>query len=555
MDNNAVIESTAKPIETIDLNGVMRIPAVRQVLLLVGVAASVAAGFAVVLWSKSPDFTQLYSDLGNSDAAQVAEALRNAGIEHRLDTDSGVVLVAESRLHDARLELASQGLPQGGRPGMDMLDDQSSFGVSQFMEGARYQRALEAELSRTISHMGSVSDARVHLAMPRQSAFVRDQNNASASVLLTLYRGRELEPDQASAIVHLVAGSIENLSPSNVTVIDQNGRMLSSSGPEGIDALANRQFRQTQRVEEEYRRRIEDLLTPLVGAGRVRAQVSVNMDFTVTEETRESFDPARAVVRSEQVNEQERRGDTPGEGVPGALSNQPPGAAADATVAADAEPLSATRSSTRNFEIDRTISRVRPQSGTISRLSVAVLVDDSPTVAAADAEDDAETEDDAAAALAPGITAEDIARYEALIKEAVGFDEQRGDSVVVMNAAFRAVGELPEIEEPGFLENPMLRQVGKQLASVALVLVLGFGLVRPLLRGLLASSGPNAEFLGSGASVTLSASGVPQVAGGGGALAIPPPSYDEKVAAAKNITGHDPARVAQVVRKWVTSDE
>ena len=554
MDNNAVIESTAKPVETIDLNGVMRIPAVRQVLLLVGVAASVAAGFAVVLWSKSPDFTQLYSDLGNSDAAQVAEALRNAGIEHKLDTDSGVVLVAESRLHDARLELASQGLPQGGSPGMDMLDEQSSFGVSQFMEGARYQRALEAELSRTISHMGAVSDARVHLAMPRQSAFVRDQNNASASVLLTLYRGRELEPDQASAIVHLVAGSIENLSPTNVTVIDQNGRMLSSSGPEGIEAFANRQFKQTQRVEEEYRRRIEDLLTPLVGAGRVRAQVSVNMDFTVTEETRESFDPARSVVRSEQVNEQERRGETAGEGVPGALSNQPPGAAAEATVAADAEPLSATRSSTRNFEIDRTISRVRPQSGTISRLSVAVLVDDSPVAGTVDVpEEDAADGEAAAAAPAPGITADEIARYEALIKEAVGFDEQRGDSVVVMNAAFRTVGELPEIEEPGFLENPMLRQVGKQLASVVLVLVLGFGLVRPLLRGLLASSGPNAEFLGSGASVTLSPSGVPQV--GGGALAIPPPSYDEKVAAAKNITGHDPARVAQVVRKWVTSDE
>ena len=496
----------------------------------------------------------LRRDLGAAEAGQVAEALRNAGIQYKLDTDTGVLLVAENRLHDARLELAGQGLPQGGGSAMDVLDEQSSFGVSQFMEGARYQHALEAELARTITHMGSVSEARVHLALPRRSAFVRDKNTASASVLLTLYRGRELEADQASAIVHLVAGSIENLAASDVTVIDQHGRMLSSPGNQGVEALASRQFRQTQRVEEEYRRRIEDLLTPLVGPGRVRAQVSVNMDYTVAEETRESFDPNSAVVRSEQINEQQRRDETGGEGVPGALSNQPPAAAADATVAADSEPLSTTRNATRNFELDRTISRVRPQSGTIARLSVAVLVDDRPVVVAeSEEEGDAEGDTEAPAATA-AVTPDEIARYEALIKEAVGFDEQRGDSVVVMNAAFREPGDRPEAEEPAIWENPMLREIGKQLAAVALVLALGFGLVRPLLRGLLTSSGPSAEFLGAGPGV-LSANGVPQALGQGGAVAIPPPSYDEKVAAAKNISGHDPARVAQVVRKWVSSDE
>ena len=552
MDNNNVIDSTATPVPQFDLSGVMRIPAVRQVMLLVGVAASVAAGFAVVLWSQSPGYTQLLGGLDTADAAEVAETLRNADIEHKLDTSTGVVFVAESRVHDARLELAAQGLPQGGGSGMGMLDEQSSFGVSQFMEGARYQHALEAELARTISHLGAVSDARVHLAMPRQSAFVRDKNSASASVLLTLYRGHELEPDQAAAIVHLVAGSIENLSARNVTVIDQNGRMLSTTGSQGVDAMASRQFRQTQRIEDEYRRRIEDMLTPLLGAGRIRAQVSVSMDFTVTEETRESFDPAGAVVRSEQINEQERRADAGAEGVPGALTNQPP-QAADATVAADTEPLSSTRSSTRNFELDRTVSRTKPQSGTISRLSVAVLVDDSPLDAgdsAAEATgDDAESQSSASA-----VSAEDLTRYEALIKEAVGFQEARGDTVVVMNAPFRDFGELPLVDEPAFWEQPLFREVGRQLAGVALVLALGFGLVRPLLRGLLTSSGPNAEYLGSGPTVVLSPNGVPQMSGGG-ALAIPAPSYDEKVAAAKNISGHDPARVAQVVRKWVDNDE
>lgn len=547
METNTVIESTAVPVEQINLNGVMRIPAVRQVLLLVGVAASVAAGFAVVLWSQTPGYTQLYSDLDNSDAAQVAETLRNANIEYKLDTETGVVLVAETRVHDARLELASQGLPQGGRTGMDMLDEQSSFGVSQFMESARYQRALEEELGRTISHLGAVSDARVHLAMPRQSAFVRDKNNSSASVLLTLFRGRELEPDQASAIVHLVAGSIENLSASNVTVIDQSGRMLSSAGSQIIDAQASNQYRQTQRMEDTYRQRIENLLTPLVGPGRVRAQVAVNLDFTVSEETRESFDPAGAVIRSEQISEEQRRGnDASAQGVPGALSNQPPEAAADTTsaeasVAANSEPLSTARSSVRNFEVDRTISRVRPQSGTIDRLSVAVLVDDSPV-------------EDETGAAQPGFSATDIERFTTLVKETVGFDANRGDTVVVMNAAFRDVGEPPTAEALKFWEKPFFRDTAKQVLGAGLVLALAFGLVRPMLRNLVTSSGPSAEFLGSGPSVVLSADGVPQVASAS-QLAIPPPSYDEKVAAAKNISGHDPARVAQVVRKWVTTDD
>ena len=550
MENNQVIESTAAPVPQITINGVMRIPAVRQVLLLVGVAAAVAAGFAIVLWSQEPNLARLYSDLDTADAAQVAETLRSAGIEFELDTNSGVVRVDKARLHDARLELAAQGLPQGGGGGMDMLDQQSSFGVSQFMEGARYQRALEEELERTISHIGAVSDARVHVAMPRQSAFVRDQNTATASVLLTLYRGRDLEPDQAAAIVQLVAGSIENLSASNVTVIDQDGQILSNAGSQSADAQASSQLRQTQRVEDMYRRKIEDLLTPLVGVGRVRAQVSVNMDFTVTEETRESFDPASVVVRSELVKEEERRNpDTAAAGVPGALSNQPPEAAGGGVAAADAaatttqEPLSSARESRRNFELDRTISRVRPQSATISRISVAVLVDDQPVAAA----DDTGTTE-------PGFTADDIARFETLVRETVGFEEARGDTIVVMNAAFRDGGELPEAEEPAIWEQPFVQDAARQVIGALLVIALGFGLVRPMLRSLVTSSGPGAEFLGGGPGVMLSPDGVPQVAGSG-QIAIPPPSYDEKVTAAKNISGHDPARVAQVVRKWVTDDE
>jgi len=538
MENNAVIESPVMPASNMNLSGVVAIPAVRQILLLIGVAASVAIGFAVVLWSQTPVFTQLYSDLDTADAAQVAEALRGAGIEYKLDTGSGIVLVAESRLHDARLELATQGLPQGGSAGMDMLQDMSSFGVSQFMEGARYQHALEAELAQTISHIGAVRSARVHLATPKQSAFIREKNSGSASVLLELYRGRELEPDQASAIVHLVAASVANISASNVTLIDQSGRMLSVAGSPMADAQVNSQFKHAQRLEELYKHRIEDLLMPLLGAGRVKAEVTAKLDFTVTEETRESFDPTRSVVRSEQINEQERQGGgSVAQGVPGALSNQPPEAGTNTQTGTTTTIASnSTKSSTRNFEIDRTISRVQPQQGRIEKLSVAVLVDDSPLDGTADG--------------APALTDADIEQYTALVKEAVGFDELRGDSVVVMKAAFMALPEGAEAEEPKFWEKPMLQNAFKQILGVALVLALAFGLVRPMLRGLLSSNAASSEYV-DGGRVLLGAG----TAASGGQLAIPAPSFDDKVTAAKNITGHDPARVAQIVSKWVTADE
>lgn len=539
MENNAVIESTATPVSSMNLNGVLGIPAVRQVLLLIGVAASVAIGFAIVLWSQSPVFTQLYSDLDTADAAQVAEALRGAGIEYQLDTGSGVVMVAASRLHDARLELASQGLPQGGGSGMDMLQEQSSFGVSQFMESARYQHALEAELAETISHIDAVRSARVHLAIPRQSAFIRDKNSGSASVLLELYRGRELEPDRASAIVHLVAASVSNVSASSVTLIDQNGRLLSAAGSPMVDAQVNSQFKHAQRLEESYKRRIEDLLTPLLGPGRVRAEVVAKLDFTVSEETRESFDPTRSVVRSEQISEQQRAGGgSVAQGVPGALSNQPPETGADGALENVVTTMSnSTRSSTRNFEIDRTISRVRPQQGRIEKLSVAVLVDDSPL----DGADDGQS----------SLTDADIAQYTALVKEAVGFDEVRGDSVVVMKAAFRAIPEGPAAEDAKFWENPLLQNALKQVLGVALVLALAFGLIRPMLRGLLSSHAAGSEYV-AGGRVLL---GAGAASSAGGQLAIAAPSFDDKVTAAKNITGHDPARVAQIVSKWVTADE
>ncbi|MBT8076980.1 MAG: flagellar M-ring protein FliF [Gammaproteobacteria bacterium] len=559
MDSTAVVPASPPPMSNLSLSAVLRIPAVRQVTLLLGLTVSVAAGFAITLWSQSPGYTRLYGDLAGADAAQVTEALRSADIPYKLNESSGDVMVPDARLHDARLELASQGLPQGAAAGFEMLQDQSSFGVSQFMENARYQHALESELAKTIRHMGAVRDARVHLAIPKQSSFVRDKKTASASVLLQLFRGRELEPDQTSSIVHLVASSVPNLTVNSVTLIDQHGRLLSSASNEWQDTQTTNQFKLAQRLEENYQRRIEELLTPLVGPGRVRAQVNADLDFTVTEETRESFDPARTVVRSEQISEDERRSNSgAAQGVPGALSNQPPQAGGNAAADAQADdagsqPVNSTRSSMRNFEVDRMITHTRPQTGNIRRLSVAVLVDDSPVQGADAAADDAtDAQGDAAdASNAASLTDEDIARFTSLVREAVGIDESRGDTVVVVNAAFRSMPAIEPAEEPKIWEKPVLRDAMKQVLGVALVLALAFGLVRPTLRNLIASHAEApAQAYGEMAAGGAAAAQLP-----GGTMAIAAPTYDEKVAAAKNITGSDPARVAQVVRQWVSTDE
>ncbi len=540
MESGTLIESSAVPSSQLNLAGVLRIPAVRQVVSLIGVAAAVAAGFAVVLWSQTPQFTQLYGDMSTAESADVAEALQAANIDYKL-AGNGTVLVPESELHDARLQLAAMGLPQSVSTGMDLMQEQSSFGVSQFMENARYQHALEAELARTIASIGAVREARVHLALPKQTAFIRDNKGASASVLLQLFGGRVLEADQASAIVHLVASSVPNLEADDVTLIDQHGRLLSSGDEQAAGAQAATQFKFSRRLEETYKKRIEDLLTPLLGAGRVRAEVVADIDFTYTEETRESFDPARAVVRSEQISEDQSSGAAAlVGGIPGALSNQPPestGAAA-AGLASESQqvgPKNSSRSSVRNYEVDRTIRHTRPMSGAIRKLSVAVLIDNTPA-------EGAESE--------ATLSELDVDRYTALVKEAVGFSDARGDSVVVMNEAFLAAAPIEAPPPPALWERAELRDILKQVLGAILVLAIAFGVVRPMLRGVMSPGAAGGEFLGRGGDV--GGMGSAQLAGG--ATAIAGPNYDEKVAAAKNITGNDPARVAQVVKKWVSAD-
>jgi flagellar M-ring protein FliF len=387
----------------------------KPIMLLVGVAAAIAAGVGVALWTKGPTYGLLFAGLTNQDSSQVVQALDAAKVPYKLDPGSGAISVPADQVQSVRLQLAGQGLPEGDDAGFAVMSKDPGFGVSQFMENARYQHALETELARTITSLQAVGGARVHLALPRQSAFVRDRQPPSASVFLQLKPGRRLESEQVTAIINLVASSVPELEAGQVTVVDQQGRLLSSPGSDDpLGSLPTKQFEFARRLEEDYVQRIEQLLTPLVGAGRVRAQVAVDVEMGVTEEAREKYTPESAVVRSENLSEQSSTNGSGPQGVPGALSNQPPvpgvvlppGQAAGAQAAATAagtEPQSQSKQTTRNYEIDRTVSHTRLPAGRLKRLSVAVIVDNPPAPAAAAPAADAPA--DAAAAPAAGAAA------------------------------------------------------------------------------------------------------------------------------------------------------
>ncbi len=540
----------------------------RPLLLLVGLAAAVAAGVGVVLWSQGPTYNLLYANLSPEDTAAVTQSLAAAGIPYRLESGAGAVAVPVDRLNDARLLLAGQGLPQSG--GFAAMAKDAGFGVSQFMESARYQHALETELARTIASMQQVEGARVHIAAPRNSSFVRDRHPGSASVFLQLKTGRRLSGEQVTAIVNLVASSVPELSAEQVTVVDQQGRLLSS--PQGRDefAIRDRQIEFARQLEEGYAQRIEALLAPLVGAGRVRAQVSAQFDMSAVEEAREQYRPDSQIVRSEQLAEDVSRNGAVAGGVPGSLTNQPPeravalppGAVRPAeTAVAEVEattPESSSRQTTRNYEIDRTVAYTRQPAGRLRRLTVAVLVDNVRIVGP----DGKVTE----SALSP----EQLERITALVKDAVGFDAARGDSVNVMNAPWKGEPLIMggEVESVPLWQQPWVQDLARVVAGLVLALVIIFVVLRPTLRQLLATQRPvlavaTAGVGAAGASAPVGAGVIEgsAVAAPGaatpvvGAAAGTSLAYEQQLAQARSLVAQDPARVAQVVKNWVAKDD
>src|ERR1700759_468164 len=371
--------------------GLADIPGIKQVGLLAGVAAAIAAAIWLVLWSQGQNYTVLYGQLSERESGQVMDALTAAGIEFKL-SPSGAVSVPESKVQEARIRLASQGLPQSDAMGIEMIQKDSPLGTSSMMETARYQSVLETELARTIIKVQGVQSARVHLAIPKPSVFLRDAHKATASVMLQLYPGRRLEPGQVAAIVHLVASSVPELSASDVTLVDQAGSLLNSPDENAEGAISSKQFEQTRKIEETLQRRIVELREPMLGPGRVRATVTADMDYTVTEETHENYDPQKTAVRSEQTMNEMRKSGDGAEGIPGALSNQPPGTSGAPIIpgaatpgnpvppgtatASSTSPTSNSQRATRNFEVDRTLQYVKQPVGVLKRLSVGVVLDD-----------------------------------------------------------------------------------------------------------------------------------------------------------------------------------
>ena len=533
------------------------IPGLKQAGLLVGVAAAVAVAIWLVLWSQGQNYSVLYGQLSERESGQVMDALTAAGIEYKL-SPSGAVSVPESKVQEARIRLATQGLPQSDSMGIEMIQKESTLGASAMMENARYQSVLETELARTIIKVQGVQNARVHLALPKPSVFVRDARKATASVLLQLYPGRRLEPGQVAAIVHLVASSVPELAASDVTLVDQSGTLLNSPDENAEQAASTRQFEYTRKLEESYQQRIIDLLEPIIGPGRVRATVTADMDFTVTEETRENYDPQKTAVRSEQTSTEQRRGGDGTEGSPGALSNEPPGTAgapslagaaapgnaapgAAQSTAAASGPSSSAQRATRNFEVDRTLSYVKQPVGVLKRLNVGVVLDNWQKVGA-----------DGKVTTA-AMSDADIKRFSQLVRESIGLKDDRGDQLNVLNQAFKNSAPPEPIDGPPLWESPWVAQLAKQIVGAGLVLVVAFLVLRPLMKSLTKSvprlrAGARAGDAGDldGDRVSISGQG-----GKGIKLA---PSFEQQIAAARTLVGQDPRRAAQVVKDWVSAD-
>lgn len=573
------------------LNNLTELPAFRQVALLVGIAASVAIGFAVVIWSQEPDYKPLYPSLENMDAAQVLDTLNQIGVKYKVEPNSGILLVRADEVGNARLRLAAAGVTQvDNSVGFEILDRDQGLGTSQFMENTRYRRGLEGELARTVASLHNVKSARVHLAIPKSSVFVRDERKPSASVLVDMQPGRNLEPSQVMAIINLVATSVPELHKSQVTVVDQKGNLLSDEQELSEMTRAGKQYDYVRRMEGMFTQRVHNILLPILGDGRYKAEVSADVDFSAIESTSETFNPDQQALRSEQSLLEQRTSSQGPYGIPGALSNQPPGASsaperatggsagADGPIAsgqplvdangqqiidpATGQPMLAPyptdrrEQATRNFEVDRSISYVKQDQGRLQRLSVAVVVDDRAVLGPE------------GQLIRQPWSEQDLARFTRLVQDAVGFSASRGDSVSVINAPF-TIQELVEEVEPPFYMQEWFWDIMKQVLGIVFILVLVFGVLKPLLNNAIGGGsrskelalGDDKDKLGDEANldglddalaedqVSLGAS--PQ------SIMLPSPTegYDAQLNAIKNLVAEDPGRVALVVKEWIAGDE
>lgn len=536
--------------------------------LLVAGAAVIAVVTALFLWASAPEYRVLYSNLGEADGGRIITELEQRAIPYRFGAGGQTLLVPADQVHSLRLRLAEQGLPRGGNIGFEIMDNQA-FGVSQFNEQVNFQRGLEGQLASSIEALGPVSRARVHLAMARPSVFVRDHKPAKASVVLTLEPGRALGEGQVSAIVHLVSSAVPELAVEDITVVDQHGALLSRTIAVGGSDLDGAQLDFTRDIERNYRQRIENILSPILGSANVRAQVTAQIDFASREETAETYRPNQAdneaAVRSAQTRTTFNSGDGLARGVPGALTNTPPGAApspVELPVEEEGEageedqggPDNLQREDVFNYEVDRNIIHTQHRRGRIQRLSVAVVVN---------YREGLNEEEEVVQEPITEVELEQIAR---LVRQAMGFSADRGDALEIVNSPFTTQEEEILVEE--WWQSAEIQRLaltlGRYLLVALLALFLYFLLLRPLIR----------KYTAEAPAPVVAAPPRVRVAVGDDddgqdepdnptdeTYEMPkgrrrkPSGYEQKLADLRVLAQEDPAMIAMIVRNWIAKYE
>ncbi|RKF41674.1 flagellar basal-body MS-ring/collar protein FliF [Paraburkholderia fungorum] len=538
------------------MRGNPRAPLIFAVALLVAIVAG------LFLWSRAPDYKVLYSNLSDRDGGAIITALQAANIPYKFSDAGGAILVPSEQVHEMRLRLAAQGLPKSGSVGFELMDNQK-FGISQFAEQINYQRSLEGELERTIESISSVKSARVHLAIPKPSVFVRDKEAPSASVLVNLYPGRALDEGQVLAITHMVSSAVPDMPVKGVTILDQDGNLLTQpSTGSGLDAS---QLKYRQQIERSTQQRIDAILSPLFGSGNAHSQVSADIDFSRSEQTSENYgpngSPQQAAIRSQQTSSATEMSQAGASGVPGALSNQPPQPASAPITAGNGAsgvtttPVSDRKDSTTNYELNKTVQHLEQPMGGIKRLSVAVVVNYLRVV------------DAKGHATMQPVSADKLAQVNQLVKDAMGFDQARGDSVNVVNSPFTADID-PDADLPWW-RTPDMIALAKQLATYlgigAVALFLYFVMVKPALRrafpppepaAAAALPSPDEPILLDGIPAAERVTAVTEMESDSELLAFENEKhkYERNLEFARNIARQDPKIVATVVKNWV-SDE
>ena len=535
-----------------------RLPITKQLTVLIAVAMSVALGVFVVLWARTPNMAPLYAKLDGADASKVIEVLQKNDVQYKYDPGNGGLLVPVHDIHNIRMKLAAQGLPNGTGVGYEILDKPQGFNTSQFMENIRYRRGLEGELAKTISSLKFVRESRVHLGLPKQASFLRKNTASSASVMVELYGGHQLDKTQVDGIVHLVASSVPELKRENITVVDQHGNLLTSNSNNLAFSSAMEEMNYTRQKEQELARKIHELLSPIYGSNGVRAEVTADLDFTFTEKTLENFDNAKPTVRSEAVVREQRTNDSIAMGIPGALYNQPPsliGApekkqaanqAGDEEGGSSKETVNYRDQATRNYEVDKTITHEKKSIGKLNKLSVAVVINDRTQYDASGNE--------TRTPLAP----EELTKVKTLVKDAIGFNDERGDKVTVINSSFAVPPPIVPKDAANDL-NSMLQQpwfipAVKQLLGGIFVLFILFAIIKPIVRSLSELKLTENKNFDEQENVLSSKDVLSQSKA---KLNLLPSDMEthEKVEQVKQIAHDDSRRAAQVVMNWVGRED